>query len=169
MSIFKKLFSTVTSPLGLVKDIASVVDRFVTTGDEKLAFASKRAEFEADLLGLVSARDSEIEQTLRTEIQAKERVLVAELQQGDNYTKRARPTVVYAGLAIAFVNYVLLPWVAHFAGLSLPEINVPTEFWVGWSGIVATWVIGRSAERRGLQNKVVESITGNRASSLLGD
>jgi hypothetical protein len=103
---------------------------------------------------------TDVEATYRKEIEAKERVLVAELQQGDNFTKRARPTVVYFGLLVLLLNHVVLPWVAHFAGQAIPAINIPTEFWLGWSGIVATWVIGRTAEKRGSANKVVGLITG---------
>lgn len=169
MSIFKTIFGAVTSPLGLVKNIADVVDRFITTGDEKLAFASKRAEFEADLLGLVSARDAAIEQTLRTEIQAKERILVAELQQGDKFTKRARPSLVYVGLLFALAETVVRV-VLVLQGQPFPEgltTVVPPPFWAAWTGVTGAWVIGRTAERRGLQGRIVESITGRARGSVL--
>ena len=58
----------------------------------------KGKEFEVKVQALLQERDSEIEQTIRQELQAKERILVAELTQGSGYTKAARPTVVYYGL-----------------------------------------------------------------------
>jgi hypothetical protein len=154
VSIFKKIAGVITSPITAAKEIAGIVDKFVTTGEERHAM-------EIEIMTLVQARDSEIEQTMRAEMEAKERVLVAELQQGDNYTKRARPTVVYAGLALVLVNNVILPWVAHFTGSVIPAIDIPGVFWTGWSGITATWFIGRSAERRGVQNKFVAMATGS--------
>ena len=82
--------------------VDKLIGRFKASPEEKQAF---KLEFEK----LVQQRDSEIEDTIRAELGAKERVLVAELQQGDNYTKRARPTVVYAGLGFIFINYCLVP------------------------------------------------------------
>ena len=86
---------------------------------------------------------------------------MAELQQGDKFTKRARPLVVYAGLAFIGINYVVVPIVALVNNVVVEPIPLPTEFWAGWSGIVATWSIGRSLEKRGSQNRVTSAITGS--------
>jgi hypothetical protein len=162
---------------GLIESVGNVADKFHLSGEEKQQF---KLEFEA----LLQKRDSEIEQSLRSELQAKERVLVAELQQGDNYTKRARPTVVYVGLAVIVFNYCIVPLLikataiiamaladspaaAALAGVGYEPLELPVEFWAGWSGIVMTWSIGRSAEKRGVRNKVVQAITGSRLLSAL--
>lgn len=84
----------------IVEQVGGVVDKFHLSGEEK-------QRFKLELESLLQKRDSEIEETMRAELQAKERILVAELTQGDSYTKRARPTVVYAGLAFIFLNYCL--------------------------------------------------------------
>ena len=70
---------------------------------------AERKEFEVKMQALLQQRDSEIEATIRQELQAKERILVAELTQGSTYTKAARPTVVYYGLFAIFANYTLIP------------------------------------------------------------
>ncbi len=151
---------------GLVSSIGGVADRFIQTADEKAAFT-------LEVEKLIQKRDSEIEQTIRSELQAKERILVAELNQGDNYTKRARPTVVYAGLVFIGINYVLFPLIGRIAngfGLEVdtsPLADLPTEFWVAWGGICATWSIGRSLERRGNQNAATRAITGAKKTGLL--
>ena len=143
----------------LVGKIGGLVDQFHLSGEEKQAF-------KLELEGLLQKRDSEIEATIRTELQAKERVLVAELTQGDSYTKKARPTVVYAGLVFIFLNYCLIPAIQSLFGVTIRPFQLPTEFWVGWSGIVATWSIGRSAEKRGGRGRVTSVITGSR---FMGD
>lgn len=123
----------------------------------------KEAEINVKLQALIQQRLADLESTARTELQAKERVLTAELQQGDNYTKRARPTVVYLGLLFIMWNYCVVPlW--HQTALPLP-----TEFWVAWGGIVGTWAIGRSAEKikvGGTVGKIGRAITGG-SSTLL--
>jgi hypothetical protein len=146
----------------LVKGIGGVFDSLHTSEEEK-------AEAQLKLEVLLQKRDSEVEETIRAELGAKERILVAELQQGDNYTKRARPTVVYVGLGAIIFNYCVVPLVQTFAALEVSAFDLPVEFWAAWGGIVATWSIGRSAEKRGTRNKVTDLITGGGKSRLLGD
>ena len=123
---------------------------------------SERKEFEVKMQALLQQRDTEIEQTMRQELQAKERILVAELTQGSTFTKAARPSVVYYGLAAICFNYSILPFVQWLGGETPQPFELPTEFWLAWGGIVSTWSIGRSAERRGARNKVVSIVTGNK-------
>ena len=145
--------------LGSLTGIMSGVKGLV--GAFKLA-PDVEKEFEVKMQALLQARDSEIEQTMRQELQTKERILVAELQQGSTYTKAARPTVVYYGLLAIFCNYTLIPFLQWHGGEFPKPFDLPTEFWVAWGGIVGTWSIGRSAERRGARNKVTSLVTGNK-------
>jgi len=87
-------------------------------------------------------------------------IIVAEMQQGDRYTKRARPTVVYSGLLFIFLVHVAFPIFAHFTGDAVPDISLPHEFWWAWTGVVAVWMTGRSMEKYGLENKATKMITG---------
>lgn len=147
---------------GIVEQVGKVVDEFNLSGEEK-------QQFKLQMEALLQKRDAEVQASLRAELQAKERILVAELSQGDNYTKRARPTVVYAGLAFIFVNYVLVPLIAKLSGAEVQALELPTEFWAGWSGIVATWSIGRSFEKSGVNNSMTRAATGSAAPSRLLD
>lgn len=155
MSLISTLMGKLTG--GLIQDIGNVVDKFVTTKEEKMAA-------QLELEGLLQKRDSEIEQTIRSELKAKESIIVAEMMQGDNFTKRARPTVVYVGLGAIIFNYCIVPLVQTFTSAPVAAFDLPTEFWAAWGGIVATWSIGRSAEKRGSRNKVTSFITGNKGS-----
>ena len=137
---------------GLIGPASQIIDDLHVSGEEK---AMARLKMES----LIQERESEVEQTIRKELESKERIIVAELQQSDNFTKRARPSVIYAGLVFIAWNYVVAPT----AGLG--SFELPSEFWIGWSGIVATYSIGRSAEKRGVRNKMTAGITGT---NLLG-
>ena len=161
MSWLGDLFGSTTG--GLVESIGRVAREFITTDKD-------RQRFQLAVEALLQQRDSEIEQTLRAELAAKERMLVAELQQDDNYTKRARPTVVYAGLGFIFINYVLIPGlsliISAWQGTTVqiqPLADLPQEFWLAWGGICSTWVIGRSFEKRGAGNRYTRAITGTRS------
>jgi len=160
MSWFSKLFSG--SVGSLVQQVGDVADQFHLSGEEK-------QKFKLEMESLLQKRDSEIEESLRSELQAKERILVAELTQGDSYTKRARPTVVYAGLVFIAFNYVIVPIISDLFGARMPAFELPAEFWYGWSGIVATWSVGRSFEKRGATGGVVRAITGTKPRSGLLD
>ena len=67
-------------------------------------------------------------------------MLVAELSQGDLYTKRARPSVVYFGLVLILIQALLLY-------LGKEPLPIPDVFWMGWSAIVASYGVGRSFEK----------------------
>lgn len=160
MSWFTKIFSGSVGTM--VEQVGGVIDKFHLSGEEK-------QKFKLELEALLQKRDSEIEETIRSELQAKERILVAELTQGDKYTKRARPTVVYAGLGFIFFNYCLVPVLGRLFGTTMPPLDLPTAFWAGWSGIVATWSVGRSFEKSGAQNRFSRAVTGGVRSSLLDE
>lgn len=131
----------ITSGLGkLAGGAAKVIDELKTDDVEKMeAHAKLEAVFQAGEAAML-AHASTIAEMQRD-------VTVAELQHGDAYTKRARPTLVYAGLVLLAINHMILPWFAHFRGIVVPSIDFPPEFWVGWSGVVGAWAIGRSVER----------------------
>ncbi len=156
------------SAKGLIDSVGGIIDQFHLSPEQK-------QQFSLQMQALLQKRDSEIEETLRAELSAKERVLVAELTQDDNYTKRARPTVVYVGLAVIVFNYCIVPILLRLVSLfsetavltGFEPLALPVEFWMGWSGIVATWSIGRSAEKRGIRNKAVSMITGSKLLPVL--
>ena len=161
MGWFSTLFSGSVGKL--VDKVGDIADEFHLSGEEK-------REFQLRMQQLIQSRDSEIEDTIRKEMDSKEKILVAELTQGDSYTKRARPTVVYGGLVMIFVNYLVVPLISRLTGNTADPFPLPGEFWVAWGGIVATWSIGRSFAKSNASNKFSRLVTGEkRQSRLLGD
>ncbi len=153
MSFLSKIFGGgINEVLG---GVDTVLSRFKLAPEDK-------EKFKIELEGLLQKRDSEIEQTIRAELAAKERVLVAELNQGDAFTKRARPSVVYAGLFFILFNYCVVPTLQSLSGVTVEAFELPGGFWAAWSGLVATWSIGRSAEKRGAREPWVQKVTGSR-------
>lgn len=141
------LFDILTGPItGLIGAVGGVIDSLHTSDEEKDAAKLKFAR-------LAAATEFQMVQELTKELESKERVIVAELQQGDNYTKRARPTVVYVGLGAFILNYVLIPNISAAFGTALVPVEFPVEFWAGWSGIVMTWSVGRSFEKRAVTSQ----------------
>ena len=86
-------------------------------------------------------------------IKSQRDIIVSEMQQSDNYTRRARPTIVYVGLICIFLVHVVLP---------IFEINIalPKEFWWTWTGVCSVWIVGRSAEKLGKRDSIVKKIAG---------
>ena len=108
----------------VIGQVGGLIDQFKLSPDEK-------QKFKLEMESLLQKPDSEIEQTIRAELGAKERALVAELAQGDNYTKRARPTVVYAGLIFIFYNYCVVPTIQSLTDAAVVAFALPTEFELG--------------------------------------
>ena len=132
----------------LLKAGGDLVDRFVHTDSEK-------AQMKLALEKLITERLALTQEQVGRETEAKMQVLTAELKQGDNFTKRARPTVVYAGLGFIAINHVVFPVTGRVLMAFFPEIvfdtsplpDLPSEFWLAWGGICAVWAIGRTREK----------------------
>lgn len=136
-----------------VESLGTVVKKFVTTDNDRM-------DAQKELEVILQKRDSEIEQTIRAELTAKSSIIKAEMAQGDNYTKRARPSVVYYGLGAITIDLIIRCIMLFKGSSDIPLTMLPDQFWWAWGGIVSTWVVGRSAEKRGMRNKVTDFITG---------
>ena len=138
--------------IGSVADFAGdMIKRFFPS---KMTDGEK-AQAQVQLQEMIEKRDASL-------IDAQKSIIVSEMQQADNYTKRARPTLVYAGLFFIFLVHVAFPIAAFFTIKPMPTLMLPAEFWWAWSGVCGVWVIGRSAEKRGTAGKVINMITGNK-------
>lgn len=136
---------------GILDGIGGIIDGVTTTDEE-------RAAAKLEVQKLLHKENEQVEMTFRRELEAKERILVAELQQSDGYTKRARPSIVYSGLLIALGSAV-----AKFLGSDVdPSTLVPVEFWYAWGGVTGTWVVGRTMEKRGISNGFSQRVTGSK-------
>ena len=124
----------------IISPVTDLISEIIPDPDKKLKLQTEITKIE------FVARDKLLEYE-KTVIDSKTKVMVAELQQKDKYTKRARPTVIYAGLVIMFLNSVLLPWITFFAGMELPTITLPGEFWYAWGGIASVYAFGRTKEK----------------------
>lgn len=144
---------------GVLDGARKIVDEFHLSGEEK-------NQFMLQMEALLQQRDKEIERTIRSELKAKSDIVVAELSQGDNYTKRARPTLIYFGMALIFFNYCLVPLAQTFTGATIAPFELPGEFWLAWGGAVSVYALGRSAEKRGIRNPATSAITGSGAAPV---
>ena len=157
MSILSKLFSGGVSDI--VNSVGGVIDKFTLSKEEK-------QEFKLEMQSRLIEMDKELEKSYQAEINSRAEIIKAEMAQGDNYTKRARPTIIYGGLVFVFIMYVLLPTIAYISGTpasEMPDIQLPDEFWWAWGTVVSVYGAGRSAEKIGITNKITELATGSGA------
>jgi len=138
--------------LGTIADVAKgIIDKFLP---DKMSDAEK-AQAQIQLQEMLQKRETSI-------VEAQSKIIISEMQQADNYTKRARPTLVYSGLVFIFMVHVAFPILAYLIKDSLPALSLPEAFWWAWSGVCGVWVLGRSAEKRGATGKLVGMLTGNK-------
>jgi len=92
--------------------------------------------------------------------------MIAELNQSDKYTKRARPTVVYFGLVFIFLEIlgVRIILLNHFGAADLvsDSTSVLQFFFTAWGGVVGVYAAGRSMEKRGISNIFTKISTGTK-------
>ena len=128
MSFLTQLFA------GGAKELASTItDGVANLKDSHL---SKR-ELGLKIEEMVSKHNDGLLAKASELIKAKSQIMIAELQQGDAYTKRARPTVIYVGLAA-----MIAQGFGHYTHFVLPE-----TFWYAWAGAVGVYSFGRSKEK----------------------
>lgn len=186
MSLLQKIGDFFAGAGGnIIDSIADTVDRFITNPDEKKAFLMEikkieeeqrqnQRKFIKEMETLTQKRESEIEITIRTELEAQKSILVAELQQGDNYTKRARPTVVYVGLIFILLeifgirHIVLNNLDLGENALAIIESSdaIFKTFLAAWAGVVGVYAVGRSIEKRGTRNAWTSAITGSTVNNV---
>jgi hypothetical protein len=144
--------------LGSVAELAKdMVDRFFPKAMDE----AEKAAIQVKMTEAIQAREASV-------ISSQKDIMVAEMNQSDNFTKRARPSIVYFGLAAIGLNHVILPWVAWFMveilgkTSKLPVIGLPEEFWYTWGGVCSIWIWGRSKEKMGTRDKMISMITGGK-------
>ena len=126
--------------------VTGVLDRFFPKDMDAETKQRLANELTLNLANLAAQRE-----------QAQKEIIVAELNQSDNYTKRARPTIVYMGLAFIAMVYVIFPmfqwgWIFYTGKqlpLGLPSLTLPPEFWWAWAGVCGIYSIGRTMEKNG--------------------
>ena len=157
MSILSKIFSG--SLTGVIDSVGGIIDKFSLSKEEK-------QEFKLEMQSRLMQMEKELEETYRAELESRADIIKSEMAQGDKFTKRARPAIIYSGLIFIFIVHVLVPVIAYIGGApadNLPEIQLPEEFWWAWATVVGIYGAGRSAEKMGAPNRVTQFITGSGA------
>ena len=162
----------------LIDSLSEVVDNFVTTKEEKekikhefLRIHEEQKQNQRNFLvhmeELTQQREKEVEQTIRQELNAKKEVMMAELNQDDRYTKRARPTVVYVGLIFILLEllglrHIILNYFQIDTEIIANSDQIFKMFLGVWGSVIGVYSIGRSAEKRGTRNSWTKVITDNK-------
>ncbi len=139
--MFGKLFSSgATALIGSVKGLVTAF-----TGDKALTQEQDALLKQAIEDNLHSMRVA-AEETHRTEIQAKERVIVAEMKQSSVFVKAARPMVVYSFVFTVMCAVVKWAFMGDPAGLEALN-DIPDRLWDAWVGVMSVWMISRGVEK----------------------
>lgn len=142
-----KLSDIVSGGLGgLVKEIGGIVDQFHVSKEEK-------TQLQIALEDAANRQFEIIERSVQARYAAVAKVIESEMAQGDNYTKRARPTVVYAGLFFFFLESI--------GPLLGAELKISPDFTYAWAGVVGVWMVGRSYEKVKGPGEKSRWVTGN--------
>ena len=160
MDIIKKIAGkTITEAINAVADGASqIIGKFVKDPNQA-ALAAK----EITLLAMGESKDALeiLEKTVQVEIQKKTEIMKSEIQSDDVVTRRTRPIILLAGLGMILLDW-LFSWInAIFFHIDMTKITtIPPFFIPVWSGMCTVYIIGRSVEKRGVQSKIINAITG---------
>ena len=147
MSIFDKILGVVGNvfpPANLAKNILGI---FKGKGIDSRDIADLEPAIAAAIVARDADRDKYAAETMQVEFETRTRIIEAEMSQGDNYTKRARPSLVYSGLVMFFLEFGIRSYLV-LRGLEVPtDTIVPGPFIAGWTTAVSVWMVGRSVEK----------------------
>jgi hypothetical protein len=154
--------STLVS-VGLDK-VTNLIDNLTLSREEK-------EEFSLQLQSQLIQQQQLIEESFQTALTSRAEIIKSELTQGDAFTKRARPMIIYGGLLFILIVHVLVPVSYLFLQGQLPEgvdqlITLPEEFWWAWGTVVGVYGAGRSAEKLGAANRFTQFVTGSNANKV---
>jgi hypothetical protein len=68
----------------------------------------------------------------------------AEATSGDKYTQRARPSIIYVGLAIFVFNFCVLAFMSKW-GWHVTDL--PAAFWEAWTIVSTGYVFARTGDK----------------------
>lgn len=144
------ILSTILGSAGkdILDTVSGVVDDLTLSKEEK-------EKFNLEMQRLVQEQFAAVQASVQARFNSVMAIIQAEMASGDNYTKRARPTVVYVGLLL----FALQVTAQFFPGL--PVVQIPVDFTIAWASVVGVWSVGRSFEKAGVSNKSTQAITGN--------
>jgi hypothetical protein len=166
MSFLSNLFSNGAG--GLLSGIGGIIDKFQLSPKD-------REQMKLEMEGLLMQKEKDAEDTYRLELQSKTQIMQAELTQGDNYTKRARPTIIYAGLIFImlelfglrhFFLYHLYPDKDMLKEMMKASDGIFNTFLITWASVAGVYSIGRTVEKSGKANQVTNFITGSGAANV---
>lgn len=160
MSVLTNLFSGGAS--NLIDTLSNVVDKFTLSKEEK-------QQFKIEMQGQIVQAEKAVEESYQKALDARAEIIKAEMVHGDTFTKRARPTIIYAGLIFISIAYIIVPIIAAIGGNTAPKIVLPPEFWYAWTTVVGVYGAGRTAEKLGTVNKLTNLATGSNAHKINKD
>lgn len=135
----------------LLKSGFNLVDELHTSDEEK-------SEAKLKLQQMVLQHEQIMESTITQQIKSREAIIVAEMQNGDNFTKRARPAVIYTFLGIVVLNYCIFPTVGHFLKMPMPQLELPKEAWNFFTVAFSVYGVGRTWEKVKGAGGIVKSV-----------
>ncbi len=132
-SIFKELVGG--DP---VKGIASIIDQFHLSPEQKAAITQQTAQLEMQREQIEAARDQALADVQGQNIRA-------ETTSTDAYVRRARPTFLYCMILAIFYSLVIVPTASALGGHGFVALDIPASylqlFGVGFLGYTGarTW------------------------------
>lgn len=134
------LFNFLKNPIGdLIEKVGGVVDRFVTTGDDKLKAQFELVKLERDFQMQVMQLDQKWAETQAD-------VIKSEATSQSWLARNWRPILMLVFTYIVAHNYVFAPVLGAFT-TKVAAVPLPPEMWdllkIGMGG----YIVGRSAEK----------------------
>jgi hypothetical protein len=119
---------------GVIGGVTDIIDRFVTTPDEKAK-------------AIIELRQLEVRET-EAIVNAASAAIVAEAQSDDPYVRRSRPTFLYIMYGVILWNFIFLPVFQFFTDQPMLPLDLPEALYYLFGGGFLGYVGARSWDKK---------------------
>ena len=148
MGIVTKVLDAVTDlfpPAKVAKDIIRAIAG--GTGKSEDELTALEPQVAALVVQRDISRDAQVEESIRTQLETRARIIESDNKSGDKWTRRARPSVVYSGIAMFGIEFIVRV-IAVFSKIDLPDSTlVPEPMIYSWTVVSSVWAGGRTIEK----------------------
>jgi len=138
----------------LLKTVNQVIDNVTTTDEERLQLEIAKERLRFEILQVTSLMEQRAAELVQKDLDGVRKQAMTELRSEDPFVRRARPAIIWTGVAVFVINYIVLPFAGFVANKAVTPVQLPDMFWYTWGTITGGYAFLRTLEKTGTKLKL---------------
>jgi len=137
----------------LLKTVDQVIDNVTTTQEEKMKLDIAKEQLRFEILQVTSLMEQKAAELVQKDLEGVRQQAMVELRSEDPFVRRARPAIIWTGVAVFVVNYIVMPAAGFVLSKTVTPVQLPDMFWYTWGTITGGYAFLRTLEKTGTKIK----------------